>query len=278
MGTDATNYFLPYLRLAPVQCTSWGIQVTSGIPELDYYLSSELAEPPGAAEHYTEELILASTLLTYQRRAVPPQQPRDREFFGLAAEQHIYLCAATWKIPSGFRSDPRGHSPPRPTGLGGNHGGPVWRRRHARQLRERFAANLGDVAQRVVFVPFQPTADYLSLVAAADVLLDPLHFGGVNSTYDGLSLNQPIVTLPGHFQRGRYTLACYRKMGISDCLADSAEQYVEIAVRLATEPDFRREVVERIRQASPLLFEDSEAVREHERIFGQLIEASRSAR
>ena len=32
IATDPLNYFLPFYRLAPVQCTSWGIQVTSGIP------------------------------------------------------------------------------------------------------------------------------------------------------------------------------------------------------------------------------------------------------
>ncbi len=54
IGTDTTNYFLPFLRLAPVQCTSWGIQITSGISEVDYYLSSNLVEPDNAQDHYTE--------------------------------------------------------------------------------------------------------------------------------------------------------------------------------------------------------------------------------
>ena len=33
-------------RLAPVQCNSWGHPDTSGFPTLDYYLSSDLMEPP----------------------------------------------------------------------------------------------------------------------------------------------------------------------------------------------------------------------------------------
>ena len=44
VATDSLNYFLPFMRLAPVQCTSWGIQVTTGIPTMDYYLSSALVE------------------------------------------------------------------------------------------------------------------------------------------------------------------------------------------------------------------------------------------
>ena len=108
----------------------------------------------------------------------------------------------------------------------------------AEQLQARFVAHMGELAERIVFLPFQATADYLSLVAAADVLLDPLHFGGVNSTYDGFSLNQPIVTLPSSYQRGRYTLGCYKKMEILDCVATSPDHYVDIAVALGTDRRF----------------------------------------
>ena len=107
--------------------------------------------------------------------------------------------------------------------------------------------------------------------AAADVLLDPLHFGGVNTTYDGLSLHKPIVTLPSQFQRGRYTLACYKKMGMSECVAENPTHYVDLAVRLGTDAEFRDHVSRRIRQTSDVLFEDQQAVDEHARIFRELI-------
>ena len=29
------NYFLPFARLAPVQCTGWGSTITSGVPAVD---------------------------------------------------------------------------------------------------------------------------------------------------------------------------------------------------------------------------------------------------
>ena len=48
---------LASLRLAPAQATSWGHPTTSGLPSIDYFLSSELMEPPNADEHYTERLI-----------------------------------------------------------------------------------------------------------------------------------------------------------------------------------------------------------------------------
>ena len=276
VGTAGINYFLPFLRLAPLQCTSWGLQVTTGIPAIDYYLSSRLIEPEDAGSHYTEKLLLASTLLTYQHRIVAPERPRPREHFGIAPARHWYLCAQQLgKFQPDFdpvlagilRRDLQGVIV-----IVEDPGG----RFVAGGLRERFAATIGDVADRIVMLPYQSHADYLSLLVAADVLLDPLHFGGVNSTYDGFSFNKPIVTLPSPFQRGRYTLACYRKMELTDCVAASADEYVEIAVALGTDVAYRREIEEKIRRASPVLFRDTEAVREHERIFSALIEEARS--
>ena len=277
VATDSTNYFLPFLRLAPVQCTSWGIQVTSGIPQLDHYISSELVEPPDANSQYTEHLVLARTLLTYRQRASVGDAPKPRASFGIAPDRHWYLCAQQLRkfhpdfdaILAGIlRQDAEGVV----VIADDRQGGFI-----ANQLRRRFAATIPDVAGRIVFLPRQPHPDYLSLVAAADVLLDPVHYGGVNSSYDGFSLNQPIVTLPSQFQRGRYTLGCYKKMGVSDCVASDPQHYIEIAVALGTDAKLRTEVVDKIRRASSVLFEDLEAVREHERIFSALIENARPA-
>jgi predicted O-linked N-acetylglucosamine transferase (SPINDLY family) len=276
IGTDFTNYFLPYYRLAPVQCTSWGIQVTSGVPQVDYYLSSALLEPANTAQQYSEQLVLANTLLTFQHRVAVSSSPKSRKDFGLPGDRHVYLCVQQLRkfhpdfdalLAAILRREPQGIV----VTAEDRHGDFL-----GAQLRQRFAATMPDVAGRVVFLPSQHPDDYLSLVATADVLLDPLHYGGVNSSYDGFSLGQPIVTLPAGCQRGRYTLACYEKMGIADCIAADAEHYVDIAVRLGTDPTFRATVVEKIQRASPLLFDDLAAVREHERIFAELAKRARS--
>src|SRR5262249_10876056 len=57
IGMDPLAYFLAFARLAPVQCVTWGHPITTGIPTMDYFISSELFEAPGAEEHYTEQLV-----------------------------------------------------------------------------------------------------------------------------------------------------------------------------------------------------------------------------
>ena len=110
----------------------------------------------------------------------------------------------------------------------------------------------------------QPNADFLELNALADVLLDPIHFGGGNTSYEGLALATPIVTWPGEFLRNRITWALYPKMGLADCVVRSADEYIDLATRLGTDAEFRRAVRDSIRERSSILFEDLAEVREFE--------------
>ena len=56
-------------------------------------------------------------------------------------------------------------------------------------------------------------------------------------------------------------------MGVPDLIAESPEQYVSLAVRVATDADFRHHVTTRIAERSAVLFDDQEAVAEHVRFF-----------
>lgn len=272
IAVDWVSYFLPYHRLAPVQCTSWGIQVTSGIPTMDYYLSSALVETDDADAHYTETLLRARTLLTYKNRVARPTSVLPRSHFGFGEGQHLYVCAQNLgKIHPDFDSILAGILRRDPNGiivLTGDRNESV-----TMALRKRLDRTLGDTRNRVKIIPRQKPNAYLSLLINADVLLDPIHFGGVNSTYDGLSFGKPIVTWPSTYQRGRYTLGCYRKMEVLDCVANGADEYVDLAVRLGRDRDARSSLEAKLLEASEALFRDEEAVREHERLFAYMLEA-----
>jgi predicted O-linked N-acetylglucosamine transferase (SPINDLY family) len=274
VGSDITNYFLPFFRAAPIQCTGWGVPVTSGIPQMDYFLSSKLVEPPEADRHYSEQLIQARTLLTWQERVRIPDHPKSRESFGFSRSRNLYVCVQqTRKIHPDFDPMLAGilRNDPRATVVIVEDS----RKQTAHRLRERFSRTLADVIERVVFLPQLSVLDYLALLNEADVLLDTPHFGGGITTYDGLSLNKPIVTLPSGFRRGRFATACYLMMGVLDCVSESADDYVATAVELAANRDWRAHVESRIQETSSVLFENNQAVREFERILLRLIAAAR---
>ena len=275
VGTDALNYFLPFLRLAPVQCTSWGLQVTSGIPAMDYYLSAGEVEPPQAERHYSEALIKARALLSHQYRETIPADPKGRAELGLPEARHLYLCAQQiGKFHPDFdavlaailRNDERGVLV-------------ITRDRwdhNAHRLLERFRTTMPDVVARVLLLPRMEHPDYLALVAAADVVLDPPYYGGVNTTYDALSLGTPVVTMRGAYHIARYSAACIARTQAHACIATDPEDYARRAVRLGTDPEFREATRETILCGGAALFEDPAAAREHERLFLELLTVARA--
>jgi predicted O-linked N-acetylglucosamine transferase (SPINDLY family) len=268
IGMDAFTYFLAFARLAPVQCVSFGHPDTTGIANMDYFISNDLFEPGDAARHYSERLFLLHDLgtLAYYYRPRAPEAPRRREDFGLPGQANLYLCPQTLfkfhpefdAVLSGIlRADPRGRL--------------VLIRsktsRWAELLENRFRRTMPDVADRIAFIPAQDFPGFLNLLAACDVMLDTIHFNGMNSSLEGFSVGTPIVTLPTGFQRGRHTAGMYRKMGFTDCIAADHDDYVRIAVQLGTEADYRRHAREEILRRSVVLFEDMRVVQEFERFF-----------
>ena len=94
IGMDAFTYFLAFARLAPVQCVSYGHPDTTGIANVDYWVSNDLFEPADAAGHYSERLFLlrdpGTTAYYYRPQLVPPA--KRREEFGLPEGATLYLC------------------------------------------------------------------------------------------------------------------------------------------------------------------------------------------
>lgn len=266
VGTDPLNYFLPFARAAPAQCTSWGTPETSGVPAVDCYLSGALIEPPGAQDHYTEELVLLSTLPTYQHPVARPGPPATRAEFGLPEGRTLYACPQRPQkfhpdfdatLAAILRRDPQGLV----VGLE-DRGGHA-----AARLRARFATAIPDVADRIVLLPRRSHDGYLRLLSLADVALDTPHYGAGSTAFDILGLGVPLVTLPGALAAGRFALGCYRRMGLFEAVAAAPEHFADLAVRLGADRGYRDDLSARILASSPALFGDLEAVREHERAF-----------
>ena len=91
IGMDPMSAELGALRLAPVQCTTWGHPSTTGFPTIDYFLSSEGMEPPDAADHYTERLVRLPNLSIYYDPVDVTPEPIDRESLGLRTGACVYL-------------------------------------------------------------------------------------------------------------------------------------------------------------------------------------------
>jgi predicted O-linked N-acetylglucosamine transferase (SPINDLY family) len=74
--------------------------------------------------------------------------------------------------------------------------------------------------------------------------------------------------------RGRVTLALYRKLGVLDCVADSSDRYVELALRIACDAEFREDLRRRVLAANAVLFEEQVAVAQIAAFLEQAVQQS----
>jgi predicted O-linked N-acetylglucosamine transferase (SPINDLY family) len=126
-----------------------------------------------------------------------------------------------------------------------------------RPVFERLCAAAGIAKERLVFVPQGgDDARNQARYALVDFVLDPMPFGGVNGVLEPLAAGVPVVTLLGrrHGERSAYSIL--RNLGVTDTIAHSGRDYVDIAVRLAEERSFMQTVRDAIQQglrSSPLV-------------------------
>ena len=278
IGMDPYTYFLSFARFAPVQAVSWGHPDTTGIPNIDYFISSALLELPEASSHYSERLIRLAHLPTYYFRPDTPENPLTRNDLGLPREGHLYVCPQNlFKFHPGFdatlgdllRRDPDGYLILIDDARGGH-----WKR----LLSDRFRLSLGDVIERIIFIPHMPGEKFLGLLTLADVVLDIPTFSGGNSSFEALAMGTPIITWPQDFMRGRVTAALYKQMGLHELIATDADSYLSLALRLVQDIDFKRRMQADIKANVDKLYKRPESVREMESFFIAAYDAFRSAK
>jgi protein O-GlcNAc transferase len=277
IGMDQMTARLAGLRLAPVQASSWGHPETSGLPTIDYFLSSDLMEPPEADAYYTEKLVRLPNLgVAY----VPPpiaESTVTRETLGLRPDEIVFWCCQhipkylpefdgvfariAREVPNArflFIASPRGEE--------------VTTRFH-RRLARAFAAQGLDAARHVGMLGRLLTADFVGVARISDVFLDSIGWSGCNSALECLDASLPIVTWPGPFMRGRHSAAILRMMGITETIAASADDYVAIAVRLARDPAWRAALCARMAENRARLYADPAPVRALESFIENVVRA-----
>lgn len=92
------------------------------------------------------------------------------------------------------------------------------------------------------------------------MVLDTLHWSGGNTSLDALAVGSPWVTLPGEFMRGRQSAAMARIAGVEDLVACDRADYLQRALRIAHEADYRRDLQRRMLTGREAIFDRHEAI------------------
>lgn len=262
LGMEPLTYFLAFARLAPTQCVTWGHPLTTGIPNIDYFVSSKSLEVADAQSHYTEELVRLDTLNTFYIRP-EARGNLTRATLGVSDDATLYMCPQTlFKFHPTFDQIIAGI-------LEGDKNGELVLlegtcANHTTLIRERFNRTIPQVMDRIKIVPRLSHDGFLALVRMADVMLDPIHFGGGSTTIQALSFGTPVVTLPSDFLRGRISYACYNQMGFDRLIAKDTDDYCRIAVECGVNQDLRRSLRGELSEKSAVLFSNRKVIDECE--------------
>ncbi len=271
IGMNSQILQMAGLRLAPVQCVAWGHPVTSGLPTIDYFLSSDLMEPENAQEHYTERLIhLPNIGVSYPKPYIPPLT-KTRADFQLRDDGLIYLCCqAPYKyLPQYdfiFAEIARRVPQSQFVFLRGGILKP--------RLDRAFAAIGLKSEDYCVFLSIPERFDYLTINLLSDVYLDTFTWSGGNTTLEAIACYLPVVTCPGEFMRGRHSYSFLRMLEVTDTIAQNETEYIEIAVRLGLDPAWRRNIAERLKENHDRLYDDKACVAGLEAFYKQIVRNS----
>ena len=261
VGMSAVSRFLSLHRIAPRQFTAWGHPVTTGSPQMDFYLSSELMEPADAQDHYSEKLVRMPNLALYleEREAGAEDAPEEASGFGLPEGRVLYGC-----LQSLFKYLPR-HDVilPRIAAAVPDalfvfiEGSPAYMTAVISQrLEAAFAAEGLDWSHHVTFVPRQNSSGFDRLMRAMDVCIDSVGWSGGNTTLKNIRYGVPLATFEGLFMRGRHSSAMFRMIGAEEMIATSLDAYVALLVKLGRDEAFRRHCAETFRRQGARLYRD----------------------
>jgi len=255
-------------RLARVQCAGMGHPDTSGMTTVDYFLSSGLMEPSRGQDHYVERLVRLPNLSLYYEPQPVPHAPADREEFdrqiGLRVNATRFWCGQSL-----FKYLPQYDDVlPRIAKQVGDcqfvfiryHGAERITDLFFERLERAFAAHGLKASHYCTLLPRLTFADFFAAIGRCHIILDSIGWSGCNTTLEALPHDLPNVTLPGPFMRGRHTAAILTMMGVTETIAESAESYVAVAVRLARDPDWYAEIKARMAANKDRVYRDEACV------------------
>ncbi|HTR58099.1 MAG TPA: tetratricopeptide repeat protein [Casimicrobiaceae bacterium] len=236
------------LKPARVQLTHVASAGVVGLSVIDFKLTDACADLPENQQFQLETLLpMDGCVYPYRHVAPAPEHPFHRDRLGIAADRIVIgafvsalklsrRCLALWheileRVPEAVIAV----SPLSP---------------EMRAVFGRLFSAAGIAHSRVCVVPQgRGEAENRARYGMVDFVLDPIPFGSANGTLEPLDMGVPVVTLAGrrHGERCAYTILA--NLGVTQTVARSEREYVEIALRLASDVAFRTEVRGAIRSA-----------------------------
>ena len=259
--TAVTNQItlLALHRLARVQVTFGSCPTTTGIRNIDYFISGSLSEPASnAQEHYREKLVTVDGVgycFDYPHELDNPTTKLNRENWGATEKTVVFTSGANcYKIIPELRETWAKILAAVPDSILVLYPfSPSWSNSYPataflNQMHTVFAKYDVDKTRLIVLDTLPSRADVKEVLKLADVYLDSYRHSGGHSLVDALEVGLPTVVLEGSALRARHGTAYLRQIQILDLITDNEIDYIKLAVKLGTNPELRKQKSDRIKQ------------------------------
>ena len=262
IGMSSKIQILSSLRLATVQCNTWGHPMTSGFKNIDYFITGKLMESKNSQKYYSEKLICLPGLgIDYNFPNVSKiKKPNivnksnatiflnlQSLFKLLPHDDHIYLDIIKQKPNSCFWF------------IQGTKNSVT--SLFIKRISKLFQNEGYDFKKYFYFHPRCNQEEFFGIIEESDIILDSFNWSGGNTHLEAISLNKPIVTYPSDFMRGRHTYGILKILDVEETIANSKNDYIDIAVKLAENINFRSDIINKIKTNKHKLYNDNKPIK-----------------
>jgi protein O-GlcNAc transferase len=236
---------------APLQVTMIGMQQTTGLDSVDYRVTDAVMDPPGMTEQFhSEKLLRLPVAFVFNPPAYAPVvEPLPALKNGFVTFGSLNNFA---KVNDGVRDAwirvlkavPNSRFiclAPQGTGL------------------EAAMAEAGVGADRLVVSPRLHMVAYLELHHQIDFVLDTFPFAGLTVSAMAAWMGVPTLTIAGKTSAARAGASLQHSLGLDEFIAQNPDDFVEKAVKIASDFAHLAEVRASMRERMAVQFTDGEA-------------------
>jgi len=255
-------------RLGRLQATCFNSPVTTGLRNMDYYLTGKLCEPSAQGQsHYRERLITmegTGFCFSYTVESYTKTIEIDRASLNISESATVFISATNFfklipelreiwvkilvKVPNSV--------------LILLPFGPTWSDSYPvdlfiKNMQALLARHGVDGTRLHIFKPLPNRADVKEVLKLGDVYLDSYPYASTTSLIDALEVGLPTVVREGKTLRSRMGAAVLKSISLVDLVTDDEKSYIRLAVGLGNQPQLRakkkQQILEKMRMNPPFL-------------------------
>ncbi len=232
-GHSSGNRLLVFARKpAPIQITAWGYATGTGMSAMDVFFSDPVFVPPEEKQFYAEQVIYLPSAFGYFHNHTPPEvnalpalSTKGVTFgsFNRLEKNSAQAYDAWAKI---LRSLPDSRMIIKTHAL--DDAG-------MRAQVTGYFTCAGIAPERIILLGSSSRDAHMASFNQIDIALDPFPHGGGVTALEGMMMGVPMVTIRWPTLIGRVSSSILTTMDLTDWIAETPEQYVNLAIQKAAD-------------------------------------------